>query len=307
MLRKSKYLIIFLVGLLSGLLLSLLVNKHNVELKDGDYVVASIKNHEITSNDIYDSLKSSSGLTATLDKIDNLILNEMYKLSKDDEKKINENIKEMYELYENSYGYSKKEFLTENNFSSEDAFKKYMTEDYLKELYYHDYLKEKITEKDIDKYYDKYVFGEKKVYLYSSGTKSDLDKINKYLKNKKDYDYISKHAGDVVCEDLGYVDFRSNIDKELLTTIKNTKKGKYSGIVEIETYGYVIVYVDDSKKTESKEDMKDDIIEAIIKEKDQENSNGYYQAFVDLRRKNEIKFYDDELSKYYKDFIKSLK
>lgn len=302
--KKYKSYLLILVGIVIGIVISCIFTKNNITLSNGDKVIMSINDYEITSDQLFTELKSTTALNVSLNMIDDIILDKLYTLSKEDEEKIEKNIEDMYTLYEDTYGYTKEEFLESEGFTSEKDFIKYMRSNYKKDLYYKDYLKKDVTETDIKNYYDKYVFGKKKVYMYSSGTKSDLNKVLSMLKKKKNFNYIKENNKDVVCEDLGYVDFQSEYDDIVLTTIKNTKKNKYSKIFEIDNYGYAIIYVVDSKKVETIDELKEEIIDKIISNIDSEDETKFNKAFIELRNKYNFKYYDKLLNDAYQKLVK---
>lgn len=304
---KLKYLITFIIGITIGIVGSFIFIKNDVPVSDGNKVIMSIYNHNITANQLFDEFKNTSALHTSLNLIDDLILNDMYTLTDKDEETIKNNIEDMYQLYKDTYGYNKQEFLESEGFDNEVEFTKYMKSNYIRDLYYQDYLKSKVSQTDIDKYYDEFVFGKKKVYMYSSGTKSELKKVLTYLKKKKSYKYIKKQLPNVVCEELGYVDFRNELDDIVLKTIKKTKKNKYSNIFEIDNYGYAIIYVTDQKKVEDKESLKDDIISKLVTNSDNDDSTKFYQAFIELRDKYNFKFYDSKLKSSYNTYKKTYK
>ena len=84
------------------------------------------------------------------------------------------------------------------------------------------------------------------------------------------------------------------------------KNNTNSKVVET-SYGYTIIFREDSKEKAKLKEVKKDIIEALKDKMNSEDDKLYNKAFIELREKNNLKFYDTELQKEYKDFCKEFK
>lgn len=311
-LKENKKALIFgVVGIIIGVsIMGIMWPKRIATLKDGSQAIVSIKGTKITADDLYNELKNGGGLTALLNIIDDKLLDEMYDVETEAADYAKSQSEYYYGIYESYYGYSKEEFLSSNGFKDEEAFITYLKDDFVVQKYFKEYLEKKVTDKDIDKYYKDNVFGEKQVYLFSSQDKdNDLEKVRNSLKKGLTFKEITEKYKDVTTNELGKVNFVNAVDygETLIEQFKKLKAGEYSKVLNTDEYGYTVVYVASSAKKPSKDEAKKDIITAITTDMSNKDEKLYYQAFIELREKNGMKFSDTEMEKEYNNYKKQYK
>ena len=120
---KLRDIIIAIVGLLIGLLIMVCFGSRTAKLKNGEDTVVKISKDTITVNDLYNKLKKRYATSTIIEMIDQIILNNMYELSDEDNASIQEQAQYYYQMYEN-YGYSKEDFLSNSGFDTEEDFLK---------------------------------------------------------------------------------------------------------------------------------------------------------------------------------------
>ncbi len=309
--EKNKKSILFLViGLIIGaLIMRIMWPKPVAKLENGEEVIAEVKDKKFTANDLYEALKVKSGIAKLTDLIDYHILRNKYDLDEKAKEEAKKQAETIYESYQSYYGYTKEEFLSSNNFASEQEFLDELVKEYYFQEYVKDYLEENLTDKEMQKYYDEKVFGEKEVYVFSStDDENDLENVRKYLKNGKTLDDIKKKYSKITATsaNIKYTDTTSYSD-EVLKQVKNTSKGKYSKVFDDSTYGHLVIYVVSEKETPKFDDVKQEIIDTLVTKKQQEDETEYYKAFIKLRSDNDLKFLDKEMEKEYKESIKGYK
>ena len=301
---NRKPLLFGLVGVAIGCVTMLVLSPvTSAKLSNGEQVIVELKNGDITAEDLFEELKRTGGLSALINLMDNSILNDKYDLDKEAADYAKTQAQSYYTMYESYYGYTKEQFLEANGFATEEAFLDYLENEFLYNRYYEDYLKSIVTEKDIQDYYKKEVFGAKKVYVFSSTEKKhSLESVRKELKKGTKASKIEKKFKDVVINELE-IDFTTvaNYSDTFVTTLKGLEANKYSKVFADDTYGNVVLYVTEVKETPELKDVEDKIIEVISAKLDAEDDTLYYKAYQELREAYGMKFYDDLLEKEYND------
>lgn len=308
-LNNKRELMFLFVGLVIGLLVMYILWPSRVAtLKSGEEVVVEVKGKQFTADELYNKLKSTSGLDQLIDMVDSYLLHEKYDFKEESEKYAKEQSESIFKTYKDYYGYSKKEFLDNNGFDDEKAFLDYLSNEYYYQQYYKEYVTGTITDKEIDDYYKTKVFGEKQVYIFTAGTEeNDLENVRKYLNDGKTIDQIKKKYPKVTAttvDALKYTDTDS-YSENVLSNVASTKKGKCSKVFQDDTLGYVVVYVLDEKETPKFEDVTDEIVSLIVSKKQSGDEKLYYQAFIKLRKDYDIKFNDTVMEDSYKKLVKN--
>lgn len=310
--KDNKREVTFLViGLVVGIVIMLILWPNRIaKLKDGSEVIVEINNKKFTADDLYTELKSSGGLDALVNLVDQYILYEKYDLDAEAEEFAKEQSEQIYASYETYYGYTKEQFLSSNGFKDEEEFMDYLRDEHYYQTYYDDYTATLISEDEINDFYKDEVFGDKDIYIFSaSGEDNDLEGVRKYLKKGKTLDQIKKKYSNITANSYETVTFRdaAEYSETVIDQLKTLEKGEYSEVFEDSVYGYVVVYVVDETEKSELDKVKEDIIALLVDEKQAADSNIYYQAFIALREEYGIKFGDTEFKKDYEEQIKQYK
>ena len=316
--------ILFVVGFLVATLLfrCILWPDRIATLKDGTQPVATLDGKNITADDLYTSMKNYYSVKVFLNDVDKLILNEKYPDTDEMKKEIQSTADYYYQLYEKNYGYTKDKFLSEYGFATEADFLESLSLDYRRNKYYEEYAKSLVTDKEIEKYYENDVFGDvdSKHILVSIKKDSDTDgltdseakalaeEIIGKLNNGTSWDDIITEYGDKIThEELGYQAFNASLESAYLKECKDLAVGSYSKTPVLTSYGYHIVYKIAQKDKPELNNIKDDVIEVLAKEKKNNDTNLYYKALINLREKAKLEFTDTKLKDEYNDYINSYK
>lgn len=316
--------ILFVVGFLVATLLfrCILWPDRIATLKDGTQPVATLDGKNITADDLYTSMKNYYSVKVFLNDVDKLILNEKYPDTDEMKKEIQSTADYYYQVYEQSHGYTKDKFLSEYGFASEADFLESLSLDYRRNKYYEEYAKSLVTDKEIEKYYENDVFGDvdSKHILVSIKKDSDTDgltdseakalaeEIIGKLNNGTSWDDIITEYGDKIThEELGYQAFNASLESAYLKECKDLAVGSYSKTPVLTSYGYHIVYKIAQKDKPELNNIKDDVIEVLAKEKKNNDTNLYYKALINLREEAKLEFTDTKLKDEYNDYINSYK
>ena len=296
-------LIALVVGIVLGTVGTLLLSPSRVaKLSNGQQVVLELTNTSITAENLYEELKSSGGLSALINLMDQAILNDKYDLKEDAEKYADEQSAYYFNMYEQYYGYTKEQFLESNNFKDENDFREYLKNEFLYNRYYQDYLASIITDEEVEQYYNDNVFATKHVYVFSSTEKKhNLENVRKQLKKGTKISKLEDKYSDVVINELGDVDFVSagSYSAEFVKQLKSLEANTYSKVFADDTFGNVVIYVSEVKEKDALVDVEDKIIEVLGQQKDEADESLYYRAYQELREAYGMKFYDEALEKEY--------
>ena len=305
--------IVIAVGfLVIGVALSIAFVNRVPKLKDGSEAVVSLKDKDYSSQELYEEIKKTHGLNTILRKIDLDLVKKYYNGSKDEE--IKKNATEQAETYikqYSSYGYTEESFLAQYGFKNRDEFIAALQEDNILTMYYNDAVKSTITDEEVSTYYNSYGIGKKTVYMFSEKDSTDnLEAIRKLLKKGTAIDkVVSKYKDNskVVINDKLEVDYKTitSYTSSVIDVIKSTAAGKYSKVFTDSSLGNVVIYVSDAEDAPKQDDIKDDILDVLVGQKQSADQKLYYVTFINLRKDNGIKFYDNELKSQYAEYVKT--
>lgn len=301
--------------MLGGLLLGILIMgifwpERIAKLKDGTEPIVKVDGKVITADDLYGELKNSSGLSSLLSLIDHEILDDMYDVEEEANEYAKSQSEYYYSIYESYYGYTKEQFLEAYGYANEDLFFEFLKNEYLEKKYYEEYLEKKLTDEEIQKFYDKKVFGPKRVYIFSStDEKNDLESVRDSLKKGASYDDILKKYSKITSNDLGMLTYDviseySDAFKEALYTLQ---KGEYTKVLNDDSYGSFVLYVTETQDKPSYDEALENVKKLMTEELDASDEKLHYQAFIELRDEKGIKFSDTGLEKEYNDYKKQYK
>lgn len=310
--NKKTIVVAVISACLGALVMTFFFPERIAKLENGEDIILEVNNHKFSANDLYESLKVKSGNEVLFKMADVAVLKDLYPDREEVAKKyVEEQKKEIYESYQQYYGYSKEECLAANGFANEESFEKELNTKYYYQEYYNDYVRDSITEKELDKFYKESVFGNKSIYLFSAPdeSKGELDGIEKMLKGKKTFDEIKEKYQTVSAynyDSVKYTDIEV-FTQNILNKIASTKKNESSGVFTDTTYGNVLIYVVDEEEKQALKDIEDEVKNTLVKSKQLTDEKLYYQAFIHLRESNGLKIFDTELKEFYEESIKQYK
>ena len=290
-------------------------------LKDGTQPVANVNGEVITADDLYTSMKEHFSVNILLNDIDDMILIEKYPDSDEIDDEVNDTAEYYYSVYEQNYGYTKEQFLSNYGFATEKDFIESLKLDYRRNKYFEEYAENLVSDKEIDEYYEDEVFGDvdSKHILAKIDTSSEdglsdeeakkmANEIISKLNDGKTWDEIITEYGDkIVHEELGYNAFNASLESSYLEECKNLEVGKYSKEPVKTSYGYHIVFKIDQKDKPKLDDVKDDIIDVLATEKKNADNNLFNKALISMREDAKLEFVDTKLNDEYDKFISNYK
>jgi len=317
--EKRKIIYGFLGGLLLGLLIMVIFMPDRIAtLKDGTQPVANIDGTNITADELYEDMKDYYSVSLLLDRIDTLLLTEMYEEDDEMTESVNSNAEYYLNVYEQYYGYDEEEFLARNGFANYDEFLEYLRLDYRRTKYQDDYIKKSLEESEIEDYYNENVVGDINcqhvlVTVSDSGLTEDEAKklageiIDKLNDGTSWEDIQTEYKDQITYEDLGYQAWNASLETSFLDALKEMDNDSFSKEPVKTSYGYHVIHRLDQKETPSLEDAKEEIIENLIADAKSEDENLIYKALISLREEKGLEFSDTVMKEKYEDYCKEYK
>lgn len=309
-------------GLIIGLFIMVLTKEEQIApLSDGQYPVATLNDKAITADELYEDMKEYYSVSILLNTIDDMLFKDKYL----DEGTVREEVDNTVTQYKEYYQDSFTTLLTQNGFTSEKSFREYILLDYRRNEAVNDYMKNHVTDDEINKYYDENVYGDvdTKHILVKPDTSDDMTDEEIEEKNKeaenlakeiisklnsgKTFDEVKEEYQDsIVYEELGYRPYNDSLEENYLKEMHTLKVDNYSKTPVETSYGYHIVYKIDEKEKPELNTVKEDIVEAIVSEKQTNNSAYYQETLFQIREEANLTFSDTVLETKYEDYKKSV-
>lgn len=298
------------------------------KLKNGDEAVVTMKDGDISVEELYSEMKEKYALDMLITKIDTAILNNVYKTDDEEKNYIDkqlETIKYYYETYYKSQYKSFQEYLTQNGVESEDELKENIRLTYKRNKAVKNYVKSIITDKEIEKYYDEEIFGDisashiliKPEYDDNASDEEKKEAEKKALKEAKEVIAKLKKGEDFAELAKEYSDDSSNsksggkladfnhgqMVEAFEDAAKDLKVGSYTTTPVKTEFGYHIILKTAQKDKPALKEVKDDIISDLTDEKLKDDSTLEVTALVELRKKHKVEIQDKDIKKLYEAYV----
>lgn len=298
------------------------------KLKNGDEAVVTMKDGDISVEELYSEMKEKYALDMLITKIDTAILNNVYKTDDEEKNYIDkqlETIKYYYETYYKSQYKSFQEYLTQNGVESEDELKENIRLTYKRNKAVKNYVKSIITDKEIEKYYDEEIFGDisashiliKPEYDDNASDEEKKEAEKKALKEAKEVIAKLKKGEDFAELAKEYSDDSSNsksggkladfnhgqMVEAFEDAAKELKVGSYTTTPVKTEFGYHIILKTAQKDKPALKEVKDDIISDLTDEKLKDDSTLEVTALVELRKKHKVEIQDKDIKKLYEAYV----
>lgn len=306
------------IMLLSTIIISclLLCGCGNSKLKNGEEIVVSVNGENITADKLYKKLRNKYGVQIMIDMIDKEILDTIYKDDKDIEKQATTQIETLKAQYSSSW----EETLRNAGYEDEDELKQSFILSLQRNKAIEDYVKKNIKDDEIKAYYNDTTAGdisakhilikvdtEAENGLTDDEAKEKANEIIKKLNKGEDFSSLAKENSDDSGSkesggDLGYFN-KGDMVKEFEEAAYNLKVNEYTKEPVKTTYGYHIILKTGEKEKPKFKDVKENIIETIMKNKLEEDSTLQVTALDDIRKDYKLKIKDAKLKSEYKKYI----
>lgn len=322
--NRLKKLFVLLVGVLLVVTSCGKVPK----LENGQEAVVSLKDGDISVDELYTEMKDSYALNVLLDMVDTKILNELYPSDDEEKEYVDSQVEQARNYYETSYStyYSSFEQFLSAGYGVKDldAFEDLLALNYKRTKATEDYAKDLATDKEIEKYYKDETIGdikashilikpeydddatEEEIEKATEQAKKTAEEIISKLKNGEKFaDLAKEYSDDGSSSNGGELDWfnRGDMVEEFEKAAIKLEKGKYTTTPVKTEYGYHIILKTDQKDKPKLDEVKDEIIETLAKEKQESDENIQAKALIQLRKDHKIKIEDTSLNKQYKTYV----
>ncbi len=296
-------------------------------LSDGSQAIATFNDEGISlsANDLYNKMKEQYALDAMLQLMDKQILE---KELPDDLESEMENAKNTVKSMKDTYG----EDQINSYFGSVDNYTNYIYINNLQQKAILNYAKSKVSDKEVQAYYDKNIYGDVTVdhILIKTNVTDDtssedkekleteaknkineiIDKLNKAENKLETFKELAKeYSDDEATKDNGgslgaiNTDTLSSSYDELLKAARNLEDGKYSTELITTELGYHVIYKESTSEKKSLEDAKEEILEELGQEKLNNDATLNITAMEELRKKYGMEIQDSDLKEKYSNYI----
>lgn len=294
------------------------------KLENGEEVLATINDQNITADDLYNKIKDKYGRDVLINMIDTVILDELYKTDDDMGNVVREEVNYYKDqLGENFLPYIKSQM----GLNTEQELIDFFLLDYKRNLAIKDYTKDTVTDKEIKDYYEKETVGDIRAshILIKPNVNDDMaeeeiaakekeaeelaKEIIKKLNDGDDFAELAKEYGsDGTASKGGDLDWfnKGAMDEAFEKAAYALKKDKYTKTPVKSMFGYHIILKTDEKEKPALDDVKDTIIEQIATDKLSDGGTLPYKALEELRKKHGLIIDDSELKKQYNSHMKAL-
>lgn len=314
------------MGLSTIALLTTITTGCGKEVNISKKAVVGFENGEITANDYYKDIKVEA-ISRLVNQIDEKILSEKYKLTKDDKEDIEKQIKSMKEYYPNDTTY-KQAIKQYYGAEDDDDVKEVLTLEKYREKAVNKYIEKHLSNSEIKKYYDENVYGDMaaKHILISVDSKDDAteeeqeeaknkakeeaEKVIQELEDGKKFDSLAeKYSDDKATAskggDLGTFAYDDMV-KAFSEACYKLEVGQYTKEPIETSYGYHIILKTDQKEKKSLNKVKSEIKEKVREQKLEDDEALYYKTLMKIREENGITWNDSKLKKAYEDYMQDI-
>lgn len=318
---KKKLSVLFCLTLL---LCSGCGQKTEIELKDGNQVIASVDGYDVTAEELFEKMKGSYGAQVLTNLLDTFIANKEVETTDEIKNQAKTEIGNMKSYYE-SYGYTWSDVLSQYGYENEDA----LIDEYMLSLKQEqaskNYIKENVTDEEINTYYNSEIYGNftvKHILIIpdvnddmtddeKSKSKNDAyekakEVIEKLNNGEKWSDLVKTYSEDEgTSGNDGQLTFtKGEVVNEFFEASKNLKDGEYTTEPVESTYGYHIIYRVSLSEKPALDKVKNDVIDSIVENKINNDSNLMTNSWLKIREKYNLTITDTELNNKYNDLIK---
>lgn len=300
-------------------------------LSNGEEAVVTFENGDkISVNELYNEIKDNYALQALIQMIDKKILESEYPNEVESKK---ENAESTVKALEEQYGKdSFLQMLQSYGFASKEAYQESYYINTMQELAILDYGKSKVTDKEVQKYYNDNVYGDILVshILITADVKagmtpdekteaenkakeqvrSIIDELKKSDNPKEKFTELAKeYSKDESTKEnggsLGYVNIGtlSKEYDEIVKAAKSLKDNSFSTEVITTELGYHVIFRESQKEKVSLDEVKDTILEKLGEKKLDADSTMSVTALTELRKKYGVEIIDSEIQKQYGNYI----
>lgn len=294
----------------------------NPKLKNGEEAVAEVNGKKYTADELYKELKGQYGYSVLIDWVDKQIAEAEVETTDKIKAEVDQYV-QLYIQYAESYGMSIGDFCNSylgiSGITDEEGLREFITSQTKLTEAIQKQVKAKLTKKEIEDYYNdnyKTVYTYREIYIASYDDADDtVSKVKKEIKDKsgdklvETFSSLAKEYSDgETASNGGLVEraIKTKVDKDVWSKLKDLSNGKAtSNAIETDDGFYFILRIS-KDDADDLEDVKDEIKDALVNEKLNNDPTLGYDTLTELRNKYKMAFYDSDLKQGYKSYLEDL-
>ena len=312
---QANYMIVGTVVIALLLIINIVIVTlgHKVQIQNGKEVIASLDGKNFTAEELFDELKTKYGTDSLVNMIDEYIVSKEIKNDeKVEAKKTAQNqIDSLKSQYEGA-GYKWEDVLKQYGYESEDVLVDEMTLSVEKQTVAKNYLASKITDEELNKYYEENVFGKytaKHILITSSSEDAEeaakakaqevIDKLNNGANWK---DLVAEYSEDTGSkENEGLIEnfTKGDMVDEFWNATVALKDGEYTKEPVKSSYGYHVILRVSYAEKKALKDMKDELVTKMVEEKLNNDSTLYTTTWANIRKQYKLELKDSTIKEKY--------
>lgn len=312
--ENFKFIIVCLILVIFIVNIIFLSKRHEVKLKDGNEIISSLKDKDITAEELFQELKKLHGASTLVSMVDEYIINTQIENSEDANKYANEQLSQLKTYYE-SMGYTFNDILTQYGYENEDDLINELIVEFKKSELVKNYLKDEIKDSEINDYYENTMtdkYSAKHILIKVASTASDDEKqtalkeaeeVIEKLNNGEDWkELVNKYSddtGSIANEGLIENFMASDVVDEFYEATSELEDNEYTKKPVLSPYGYHIIYRVSKQEKGSLEEEKETILEKIVTSKLNEDPSLADSTMKNIRKKYNFTINDTEIDKQY--------
>ena len=306
----------------------LIVMGHKVELKDGKEVVATIGEEKYTADELFDTLKEKYGSEILISKIDSYIASK--ELNKEDLNKVKNEAKEYIDNIKSQYesaGYEWDQVLKNYGYKDEQALIDEYAEGLKTEKVVLKSVKNDITEEEVKDYYDKNIYGtytakhilikpvtnaemsDEEKSAAEEEAKAKAEEVIERYKNGEDWaSLVSEYSEDEGSkENEGLIEnfTKGDMADEFFNAVVALNDNEYTTEPVKSEYGYHVILRISSTEKPALKDKKEEILDALVEEKLNNDANLYDNTLIKVRKKYKFTIKDTVIKNKYEQSLSS--
>lgn len=302
-------------------------------LENGQEAVVTFSNGDkISVDELYNDLKSNYALDSLINLVDKKILEDKYKDNLESAKEYADST--MKSLEENYGDDLLSAIQSYTSYSTIEAYENYVYLSYLQNLAVEDYAKTQITDKEMENYYEKSIYGDVLVnhILVTPNVSDDAtddektkaedeakETVKTIIAKLKESDNVKETFTALAKEysedestkedggSLGYINDGTLSDSydEIIKAAFQLKDGEFSTEVITTELGYHVIFREASKEKAAFDDVKDTIRETLANNLLSEDTTIATKAMQDLRKEYGVDIVDSEIQSQYATYIQN--
>lgn len=313
-----------IIALLLIINIVLVTNGHKVKLSDGEEIIASVNGKDFVAEDLFNELKNLYGSNSLLNLVDKYIISKEITDNTTAKETAEKNIESIRSQYE-SAGYNWENVLKQYGYENEDELLNELMVSTQKEEVAKNYLKENLSDDEINEYYENEIYGtytvkhilikpdttdnmsDEEVSAAEEAAKNKAQEVINRLNNGEDFTALvseySEDEGSVENEGLVENFTKGDVVDEFFNATTKLKNGEYSNEPVKSDYGYHVILRVNSTDKKALKEIKNDVVDKIVENKLNEDSNLYTTTWVEVRKKYSFTINDTELKAAYEKAI----